>query len=46
VGRHQFARGLESVVSALGGIAVFVICVLALALVARLSWGVLRRRLV
>jgi len=44
--RHTFARGLESVVAALGGIAVFLVCVLILALVGRLGWGVVRRRLV
>jgi hypothetical protein len=44
--RHTFARGLESVVGALGGIGVFLLCVLALTLLGRLSWGVIRRRLV
>jgi hypothetical protein len=44
--RHTFTRGLESVVGALGGVAVFLLCVLALTLLGRLSWGVVRRRLV
>jgi hypothetical protein len=44
--RHSFTHGLESVVSALGGIAVFALCALALGIVAGVGWRVLRRRLV
>jgi hypothetical protein len=44
--RHTFARGLEAVIGSLGGIAVFLTCVLALATLGRLGWGVVRRRLV
>lgn len=44
--RHSFTHGLESVVSASGGIGVFLVSVLALGLVANLGWRVFRRRLV
>lgn len=44
--RHTFARGLEAVIGSLGGIAVFLTCMLALAALGRLGWGVVRRRLV
>ncbi len=44
--RHAFAGGIESIVAALGGIAVFLLCVAFLAAVARVTWAVLRRRLV
>lgn len=44
--RHSFAQGLESVVSASGGLGVFLLCVLVLAGAGRLAWYVLRRRLV
>lgn len=44
--RHAFTSGLDSVVAALGGIAVFLIVVAVLAAAARLSWVVVRRRLV
>jgi DNA-directed RNA polymerase specialized sigma24 family protein len=44
--RRTFNHGLESVVSASGGIAVFVLCLAAAALVLRLLWALVRRRLV
>ncbi|MDQ2726585.1 MAG: DUF4349 domain-containing protein [Actinomycetota bacterium] len=44
--RHAFAGGIESVVSSLGGIAVFLVCVAVLAGVGRIGWEVIRRRLV
>ena len=44
--RRSLAAGLEAVVAASGGLAVFVLCTAALALVARLAWAVIRRRLV
>lgn len=44
--RHSFARGLESIVAALGGIAVFLLAAAAIALIGRGLWEVIRRRLV
>ena len=44
--RHAFASGIESVVSSLGGIAVFLVCVAVLVGLARVTWAVIRRRLV
>ncbi|MGI8752272.1 MAG: DUF4349 domain-containing protein [Acidimicrobiales bacterium] len=44
--RHAFATGIESIVSSLGGIAVFVVCVAVLAGLGRVAWAVVRRRLV
>ncbi|HEV3231389.1 MAG TPA: DUF4349 domain-containing protein, partial [Candidatus Dormibacteraeota bacterium] len=44
--RHSFSGGFESLVSASGGIAVFLLCLGALGLLARLVWAVVRRRLV
>ena len=44
--RHSFSHGLESVVSASGGIGVFLLCSLVVLLVANLGWRLLRRRLV
>ncbi len=41
--RRSFARGLESVLSASGGFAVFALCVLVLGLAARTAWMVSRR---
>ena len=44
--RHSFATGLEAVVSWAGGFAVFLVCLATLGLLARLTWSVVRRRLV
>jgi len=44
--RSSFAHGFESVVSASGGILVFLICVGVLSLIGWLGWRVARRRLV
>jgi len=44
--RHSFSTGLESVVSWTGGFAVFLLCLAALGLLARLGWSVVGRRLV
>jgi DNA-directed RNA polymerase specialized sigma24 family protein len=44
--RHSFTHGLESVISASGGIAVFLLSVLALYVVGRIGWRLTRRRLV
>ncbi|MHB8463225.1 MAG: DUF4349 domain-containing protein [Acidimicrobiales bacterium] len=44
--RHSFARGIESVLAASGGIAVFAVTVAALLVLGRLGWAVIRRRLV
>jgi hypothetical protein len=44
--RHAFTTGLEAVVSASGGIGVFVVCVAVLALIGRIGWRLVRRRLV
>ncbi|HWE57638.1 MAG TPA: DUF4349 domain-containing protein [Acidimicrobiales bacterium] len=44
--RHSFAHGVEAVIGALGGIAVFLIFAGALLLLARFGWGLVRRRLV
>lgn len=44
--RHSFARGVESVISAAGGIAVFLLFAALLALLARMAWVVVRSRLV
>jgi hypothetical protein len=44
--RRSFSHGLESVVSASGGILVFLICVGAIGLVGWAGWRVARRRLV
>jgi hypothetical protein len=44
--RDSFVHGLESVVSASGGIGVFLVCLLAIFIVGRLGWLVIRRRLV
>jgi hypothetical protein len=41
-----FTSGMESVVAALGGVAVFLVCTGVLAVACRLTWVVLRRRLV
>lgn len=44
--RHAFATGIESIVSSLGGIAVFLVCVAVLVGLGRITWAVVRRRLV
>jgi hypothetical protein len=44
--RRGFTRGAEAVIGASGGVAVFLGCVAVLALVARVGWGLARRRLV
>jgi hypothetical protein len=44
--RHSFTHGMESVVSATGGIAVFALCAIVVGVLGRLGWRVLRRRLV
>jgi TolA-binding protein len=44
--RHSFAHGVEAVVGALGGIAVFLAFAAAFLLAGRLGWIFLRRRLV
>ncbi|HEX4864434.1 MAG TPA: DUF4349 domain-containing protein [Acidimicrobiales bacterium] len=44
--RHSFTHGFEAVVSALGGIAVFILFASVLAVLARLGWTHLRRRLI
>jgi hypothetical protein len=44
--RHSFAHGIQSVISASGGLAIFLLSVGLLALLARLAWVVFRRRLV
>jgi hypothetical protein len=44
--RRGFTRGAESVIGASGGVAVFLACVALLAVVARVGWGLARRRLV
>lgn len=44
--RRSFTHGIQSVISASGGVAIFVVVVLLLAAVARLTWAVIRRRLV
>jgi hypothetical protein len=43
---HTFTSGIEGVVAGLGGLAVAVVVIAALALVARLGWILVRRRLV
>lgn len=43
--RHSFASGVDSVVAALGGIAVFLLCAAVVVLLGRLGWVVVRRRL-
>jgi hypothetical protein len=43
--RHSFAHGLEAVVAASGGFAVFLICAGAALLLGRLAWTRTRRRL-
>jgi hypothetical protein len=44
--RHSFSHGAESVVSASGGIAVFLLCAGLLLLAGRAGWALIRRRLV
>ncbi len=44
--RHSFASGVEAVIGASGGIVVFLICAAGLLLLGRLTWPVIRRRLV
>jgi hypothetical protein len=44
--RHSFAHGIQSVVAASGGIAIFILTVALLAFLARLAWTLIRRRLV
>ena len=44
--RHSFAHGIQSVVAASGGIAIFVLSVAVLALVVRVVWTLARRRVV
>lgn len=44
--RHSFGHGVEAVVGASGGILLFLLCAAMLALVVRLLWPVVRRRLV
>lgn len=44
--RHSFARGVESVISATGGIAVFLLFAALLLVLARMAWVVVRSRLV
>jgi len=44
--RHTFASGVESVIAALGGIAVFLLFTGLLLLLARIGWVAVRRRLV
>ncbi len=44
--RHSFAHGAQSVIAASGGLALFAFVVAAVALLSRLAWGVVRRRLV
>lgn len=43
---HSFAAGFDSVVAALGGIAIFLVCALVLGALGWLGWNVVRRRLV
>ena len=44
--RHSFARGVEDVIAASGGIVVFLLGVGLLFLIGRLTWPIVRRRLV
>lgn len=44
--RHSFASGVESVIAALGGIAVFLLFTAIVLVLARIGWGAVRRRLV
>jgi len=44
--RHSFSHGLESVVSASGGIGVFLLCAAVVLMIGSLGWRVVRRRLV
>lgn len=44
--RHSFTHGVEAIVAALGGVAVFVLFVAALAVLVRFGWTYLRRRLI
>lgn len=44
--RHGFTHGVEAVVSAMGGIAVFILFATVLGVLARLGWIYLRRRLI
>jgi hypothetical protein len=44
--RHSFAHGIQSVIAASGGVAIFLLSVALLALLARYLWTVIRRRLV
>jgi hypothetical protein len=44
--RHSFSHGLESVVSASGGIGVFLLCSLVVLFILNVGWRLLRRRLV
>lgn len=43
---RSFTHGIQSVISASGGVAIFLVVVVLLAAVARLTWAVIRRRLV
>lgn len=44
--RHSFTHGVEAVLSAMGGIAVFILFAAVLGVLARLGWTHLRRRLI
>jgi len=44
--RHNFATGLESVVSWSGGFGVFLVCLAVIGLLGRFGWSAVRRRLV
>ena len=44
--RHSFSNGVEAIVAASGGFAVFLLAVIVLAVVGRLAWLYLRRRLI
>jgi hypothetical protein len=44
--RRSFTRGIQSVISASGGVAIFLVVLALIGLVARALWAVIRRRLV